>query len=246
MTQFSSQLRNTTAALVTAVTLLTGCGKSPEPVSKDQDSNLAKSTLPAAPLISANPAIVALFSDTKIPAEVRESLANPRVHNILHSIWESKDSAMPISYVRNVHAPADGVATVKVLQHLLNNALPPTIEKGRIHHNALLTEAQGDTSRFKEDKLAAAAWMNKYLSQAPAPLKIDGDYGPGSHKLRAFITQVANDTSHFPHAKEDRGANDTAIGPRTLKLLTETTPGFQAYFGSDFAVVALSFDKAAR
>jgi hypothetical protein len=78
------------------------------------------------------------------------------------------------------------------------------------------------------------------------PLALDGDFGRRCHKRRALITQVANITSNFPHTKEDSGANDTAIGPRTLRLLTETKPEFRRYFEADFAVVALSHDEAAR
>jgi hypothetical protein len=55
-----------------------------------------------------------------------------------------------------------------------------------------------------------------------------------------------NMTSHFPHAKEDAGANDTAIGPRTLRLFTDTKPEFRRYFEADFAAVALSHNEAVR
>ena len=59
-----------------------------------------------------------------------------------------------------------------------------------------------------------------------------------------MITQIAAITSNFPHSKEDAGANDTAIGPRTLRLLTETKKEFRRYFESDFAIVALSHNEA--
>ena len=83
-------------------------------------------------------------------------------------------------------------------------------------------------------------------SKAPKEISIDGDYRKSSHHARAYITQIANltDQPPFPHIREDSGANDTSIGPRTLKLLTKERPEFRAYFDESFAIVEKSFAKA--
>ena len=246
MKDISTQLRNTAAIVATAATLFTGCQKRSEVVSPEPGTNLAKASLLVSPALGADKQITALFHDPGMPAEVRASLMNPRVHAILHHIWESGKTEQPVSYVRNGYPPADGVQTVMVLQHLLNVALPPTLQQGRVLYDSLLKLADSQTSRWRSDTLTQAKWLKSYLDAPAAPLAVDGDFGPRCHKRRALLTQIANLTANFPHVKEDAGANDTAIGPRTLRLLTETKPEFRRYFESDFAVVALSYEEAAN
>ena len=97
----------------------------------------------------------------------------------------------------------------------------------------------------KTEAVAPANDTNLAQRALPAaPLALDGDFGPRCHKRRAMITQIANLTSHFPHIKEDSGSNDTAIGPRTLRLLTESRAEFRRYFEADFAIIALSHNEA--
>jgi hypothetical protein len=190
--------------------------------------------------------MTALFLDRSLPPQVRSALVNPRVHAILQGIWESGKTEQPISYVRNGYPPADGSQTVVVLQHLMNVALPSIVQQGRAHHRELLKVADAQEVRWRQDTLGRAAWLKSYLDAPLPPLDLDSDFGRRCHKRRAMMTQIANITSHFPHAKEDAGANDTAIGPRTLRLFTDTKPEFRRYFEADFAAVALSHNEAVR
>lgn len=244
MKDISTQVRTTAAMLATAATLFTGCQKRPEAVAPDKGADLAKASLPTAPALAPDKEITALFLDNGLPREVRSALVNPQVHAILHGIWESGKTEQPISYVRNAYAPADGAQTVVVLQHLMNVALPSIVQQGRAHHNELLKVAETQAMPWRQDTLGTAAWLKSYLDAPLPPLGLDGDFGRRCHKRRAMMTQIANLTSHFPHTKEDAGANDTAIGPRTLRLFTETTPAFRRFFEADFAVVVLSHNEA--
>ena len=246
MKEISTQIRTTAAVLATAATLLTGCHKRPETVARDQGENLSTSTLPAAPVVAADKELAALFRDARLPSEVRDSLMDPAVHAILRGIWQSGKTEQPFSFVRNAYPPDEGVKAVVVLQHLLNVALESTIERGREYHASLLATAESQSSPWREDTLASARWLKAYLDTPTKPLVLDGDFGRGSHKRRAMNTQIANVPSHFPHVKEDAGANDTAIGPRTLRLLTETKPEFRRYFEADFVTVQLSHEEALR
>lgn len=244
MKDISTQVRNTAAVVATAVTLLTGCQKRAEVSAPEPSGEQVRATLPAAPALSSDKQLAALFSDPALPAEVRSSLMNSRVHAILQNIWESGKTEQPISYIRNAYPSAEGAQTVIVLQHLLNEALPLTLEKGTKHYDALLKLAATQSSRWREDTLSHARALKSYLDLPASPLALDGDFGRRCHKRRAVITQIANITSNFPHSKEDAGANDTAIGPRTLRLLTESRPELRRYFESDFAVVVLSHNEA--
>lgn len=244
MKDISTQVRNTAAIIATAATLITGCQRRSEVVAPEKGTNLAKASMPAGPTLSSDKGITALLRDPSLPVEVRASLMNPRVHAILQGIWESGRTEQPISYVRNAYPSTEGAQTVIVLQHLLNVALPPTLQHGREHYEAMMKLAATQTSRWRDDTVSQARWLKSYLDTPAAPLALDGDFGRRCHKRRAMITQIANITSHFPHSKEDAGANDTAIGPKTLRLLTETKPEFRRYFEADFAVVALSHDEA--
>ncbi len=244
MKDISLQIRNAAAVLATAATLLTGCHKQSEAPTPEKSAEMSRVSLPPAPTLGPDIEVMSLFRDPGLPPEVRSSLMNPRVHAILQDIWESEKRAQPFSYVRNSYPPADGVPTVIVLQHLLNVALPPTLQQGRAHHEDLLKLAATQTSPWREDTFARAKSLKSRLGPVPL-LELDGDFGPRSHKRRALITQIANITSNFPHIKLDAGANDTACGPRTLRLMTESKPEFRRYFEVDFAVVALSHDEAA-
>jgi hypothetical protein len=245
MKDISNHIRNTAAVLATAATLLTGCHKRTEAVAPEKEgASLAKASLPAVPALAPDREVTALFRDPGLPAEVRSSLMNPRVHAILQGIWESGKTQQPLSYVRNAYEPHEGAQTVVVLQHLLNVGLPASIQQGEAHHHALLKLAQTQASPWRADTLSRAKWLKSYLETPAPPLALDGDFGRRCHKRRAMITQIANITSNFPHSKEDAGANDTAIGPRTLRLLTETKQEFRRYFESDFAIVALSHNEA--
>jgi hypothetical protein len=246
MKEMSTQIRTTVAVLATAATFLTGCHKRPETVAPEQGENLTTLTLPAAPVVAADKELAALFRDAGLPGEVRASLMDPAVHAILRGIWESGKTEQPFSYVRNAYPPDEGGKTVIVLQHLLNVALEPIIERGREHHKSLLSAADSQSSPWREDTLASARWLKAYLDTPTQPLALDGDFGRRSHTRRAMLTQIANVTSHFPHVKEDGGANDTAIGPRTLRLFTETKPEFRRYFEADFEMVQLSYEEALR
>lgn len=245
MKDISSHIKNTAAILATAATLLTGCHKRTEAVAPENEgANLAKASLPVAPALAPDKQITALFLDPRLPAEVRSSLMNPRVHTILQGIWESGKTQQPFSYVRNAYEPHEGAQAVVVLQHLMNVSLPSIVRQGEAHHTALLKLAQTQASPWRADTLATAKWLKSYLETPAPPLALDGDFGRRCHKRRAMITQIANITSNFPHSKEDAGANDTAIGPRTLRLLTETKQEFRRYFESDFAIVTLSHNEA--
>lgn len=244
MTDISTHMRNTAAMLATAATLLTGCQRKTEAVAPANDTNLAQRALPAAPLLSPDREITKLLSDPALPGDVRSALMNPRVHAILQSLWESGKTDNPVSYLRNAYPSTEGVQTVVVLQHLLNIELPRTLQQGAEHRQALLKHADTQSSPFREDTLGTVRWINRFLDTPATPLALDGDFGPRCHKRRAIITQIANLTSQFPHIKEDSGSNDTAIGPRTLRLLTEGRPEFRPYFEADFAVIALSHNEA--
>ena len=246
MKDISIQVRTTAAMLATAATLLTGCQKRSEVVTPEKGADLAKASLPTAPAFAPDHQITALFLDRSLPPEVRSALANPRVHAILQGIWESGKTDQPFSYVRNGYPPADGAQTVVVLQHLMNEALPSIVQHGRAHHRELLKVADTQAMPWRQDTIGMAAWLKSYLDAPLPPLDLDGDFGRRCHKRRAMMTQIANITSHFPHSKEDAGANDTAIGPRTLRLFTETKPAFRRYFEADSAAVTLSHNEAVR
>lgn len=247
MSDLIAQMRRTAAIVTATVGLLTGCEKKASPDTdrvRSPDPTLAANTLPARPQVEPNESIVKLFSDTSLPQSVRHALYHPAVHGILSEIWHTASHSEPMTYHRNAYEPEAGREVVKVLQFLLNENLPIARQKGAAHAAALEEKAVKDASPFKADAVAAAQWIKNFLKRAPKAIAIDGDFGKTSHHARAFITQIANITDHFPHKREDSGANDTAIGPRTLKLLTEVRPEFREYFQEPFSVVGASFGKA--
>jgi hypothetical protein len=209
--------------LATAVTAI-AAGCSPDP--QKATPSLTNSTLPAVPKIVADQRIIRVLQDPKVPAVVLDALKNPEVHATLHRIATSSQN--PVSYVRN--APYANSDCVVVLQHLLNLGREAAITQ-LLNYAEGLKQAARSMPPESSDKAASlqaeATGLQRYANRAPAALKLDGDYGPASHRLRGFFTMVKNIVSGltFPHTKVDTGANDTAIGPLTLNALFQHDPG---------------------
>lgn len=242
------------AAIGTAAVGLTACSpKQPDTKSTAHAAptpSLTNASLPAAPKITADPKIIAVLKDPKIPAEVRSALLNPDVQSTLH--WIATSSASPVTYVRN--ADYANPECVKVLQHLLNAGREAAITNALNYAAGREKAAQSPppndpyhghrAEAYREE----AKWLKSYALHAPPQLKTDGDYGRASHTLRGFITQVANTTSarQFQHVKVDVGANDTAIGPKTLNLLFRSSPGIAYALMSDPTVYSVSVGEYGR
>ena len=232
-------------AIATAALALAGCSRNgPETAPAKEPLSLTNTSLPAAPRISPDPRIIAVLKDQKLPAQVLQALKNPDVQSTLHRIATSAEN--PESYVRN--APYASQESVVVLQHLLN------MGRGAAITNALNYAAQREQTarqmhasdapraeRYRQE----AEGMRRYATRAPGALKLDGDYGVASHNLRGFFTMVYNMTSggQFPHVQVDKGANNTAIGPKTLNLLFRNDPGLGYLLLADPATYRVSLDS---
>jgi hypothetical protein len=229
-------------AIATAALALTGCSRS-NPETNTKAHSLTNVTLPTAPLIAPDQRIIALLKDPKLPVQVVNALKNPEVQATLHRIATNTEN--PESYVRN--APYASTECVVVLQHLLN------VGRGAAITNAL-NYAEGIKQRARaiarsdpgrsEELFKTANGIRRYAERAPSLLKPDGRYGPDSHNLRGFLTQVENIVSGltFPHKKVDVGANDTAIGPMTLNLLFRYDRGVGYLLLADPATYKVSVD----
>jgi hypothetical protein len=173
---------------------------------------------------------------------VRNALINPTNRAVLQRIATSPGEA-PVSYNRNADYASPEITLV--LQHLLGVARSSAISKANAYADNLAQlatiRAQEHTGRPEQLRMQADS-LRRYARLAPQAPKLDGDFGPASHKARGFITIVENTVTggQFPHVKVDSRANDTAIGPKTLRLLLDSSPQLGYIIDSDPTVFALS------
>jgi hypothetical protein len=213
---------------------------------------LTNATLPAPPKAVANEAVVALFLNPRVPSSVKQALLNPRTHDILHQIVTSSENGQPFSYNRHLHQQYGGKDTVIIIQHLLNESRDIAIKRGNDFAKKLDLDAGSVALPVHAKRLRdEAKALRQYVKRAPAPVALDGDYGAKSHSVRAFTTMVENWVTKyevpFNHQKEDRGANDTAIGPQTFKrIFFRADPTIGAALSGDFEAVKLAHTEAER
>jgi hypothetical protein len=200
--------------------------------------------------VVANEAVVGLFLNPRVPSSVKQALLNPGTHDILHQIVTSGENGQPFSYNRHLHQQHGGKDTVIVIQHLLNESREVAIKRGLDFATKLDRDAGSVALPVHEKRLRdEAKALREYVKRAPKPVPLDGDYGPKSHALRAFTTQVENWVTKyevpFNHQKEDRGANDTEVGPQTCKkILFRASPAIGAAIVGDFEAVKLAKAEA--
>ena len=256
MTQnFIDKARNSAAVAVTSLGIGLGLwsGCTPEAskgAHKEPDRNaLTNALLPAVPKATANEAIVKVMLSPEISYDVKKALLNPKAHDILNGIIFSAEQGAPLTYRRNDHPNEDGRDCVKIIQYLLNSSRDFALQKG----NTLITKLEQQIKATPEQE---ARWLKEehkslkfMIERAPAHVKIDGDYGPASHKERAWVTymewQFTRHQTPFPHSVADKGANDTKIGPRTFKeILFRAEPGIGVTISSEWQTVLLSNQAA--
>jgi len=243
--------------VLTSLTLGIGssAGCSPEqgrPVPEQNAHSLTNATLPVAPKAMPNEAVVGLFLNPRVPSSVKQALLNPGTHDILHRIVTSDENGQPFSYNRHLHQQYGGKDTIIVIQHLLNESRDIAIKRGNDFAKKLDIDAGSVALPVHAKRLRdEAKALREYVKHAPKPVALDGDYGARSHSVRAFTTMVENWVTkyevRFNHQKEDRGANDTAIGPQTFKrIFFRADPAIGAALLGDFEALQLAHKEAGR
>lgn len=248
--------RNSAAVAVTSLGIGLGLwsGCTPEAskgAQKEPDRNaLTNALLPTVPKATANEAIVKVMLSPEIPYEVKKALLNPRAHDILNDIiFSAEQQGAPLTYKRSDHPNEDGRDCVKIIQYLLNSSQSFALKKA----TRLVAELDKQIQKTPEQD---ARWLKEdrdslqfMIKKAQKPVQIDGDFGPASHKQRAWVTYMewlfTRHQTPFPHNVQDKGANDTKIGPRTFKeILFRAEPEIGVAITSNWDTVRLSNQAA--